>query len=59
MISNHANTRISLHCEEERQQHSNLSVDSQHCNKVQVEGSEIDESDDLLLNDGANLKFEL
>ena len=28
-------------------------------NKVQVEGSEIDESDDLLLNDGANIRFEL
>ena len=33
------------------------SLNSQHYNKVQVKGSEIGESSDLLVNDGANLKF--
>ena len=48
-----------LWCEEERQQHSTLSLYSQHYNKVEIEGSEIEVSDDLLANDGANLKSEL
>ena len=55
----HGNTKNYVQCIEDRQQPSNLLMDSQHYNKVQVEGSEIKESDDLLLNDGANLKFEL
>ena len=63
----HGNTKNSVKCKEERQQPSNILMGSQHynkvvhsaSNKVQVEGSEIDESDDMLLNDGANLKFEL
>ena len=55
----HGNTNSSVQCREDHQQPINLLMDSQHYNKVQVEGSEIKESDDLLLNDGANLKFEL
>ena len=58
----HGNTKNSVWCKKERQQPSNLLMDSQHYNTVQVEvmkGNEIEESDDLLLNDGANLKFEL
>ena len=34
-------------------------MNSHHYSKVQVEASEIEESDDVLLNDGGNLKFEL
>ena len=55
----HGNTKNSVKCKEERQQPSNLLIGSQHYSKVQAEGSEIDKSDDFLLNDGANLKFEL
>ena len=63
----HGNTNKSVQYKEEGQQPSNILMGSQHynkvvhsaSNKVQVEGSEIDESDDLLLNDGANIRFEL
>ena len=55
----HGNTKNSVQCKEERQQPSNPLIGSQHYNKVQAEGSEIGDSDDMLLNDSANLKFEL
>ena len=49
----HGNTKNSVQCKEDRQQPSKLLTDSQHYNKVQVEGSEIKESNYLLLDDGA------
>ena len=52
----HGNTKNYVQCIEDRQQPSNLLMNSQHYNKVKVEGSEIDESDDLLLND-VKVKF--
>ena len=55
----HGNTKNSVQCKEERQQPSNPLIGSQHYNKVQAEGSEIGDSDDMLLNDSVNLKFEL
>ena len=59
VISVHVTTKNSVQCKEERLQPNNLLMVTQHYNKLQVEGSEIDESDYLLLNNGENLKFEL
>ena len=49
--SKHGNTESTVQFEEGRQQHGNLVV-IKHYDKVQVEGSEIEVSDDLPVNDG-------
>ena len=55
----HNKPSITLLHEKERQHHGNLMLDSQHNNEPIAEGSKVEELEDSLVTNTANLKLEL